>query len=304
MSQTEVLKSFVKPPFANYDIVVYFGCGLFSLPFIRHYFLEPFGLRLPVFSFEIGVPFAGALIATLSLLFTVYILGHIIAYVSSQLIEKAMDMAFAGKTSSVLLGASEADGETRNSIFRNMLKKGWREAWKPQARVAASVRILANIPAILIYAPIYWLGIFGFYATRLPPPLIQAAARRLEDLGLGVSLSEDGGWFKVLEGSVINNHPIATARMYNYLVISGLFRSIAFIFLSALGMELIHLILWQVCGWPHLGYFLSDGGGFGRWVAGYLLLSIIYAFALFSFLKFQRRYVEEAIFAFVLSKDS
>jgi hypothetical protein len=303
MAQAEILKGFIKPPFANYDIVVYFGCGLFSLPFIKHYIMEPFGLRFPVFAFDIGVPFAGALIATLSLLFTVYILGHIIAYVSSQLIEKAVETAFAGKTSTVLLATSKATDQTRKRVMRERLKVGCRAAWTPYARVAASVRLIANLPAFLVYLPIYAMGIFGFYSTRIPPRLLDAAARQLESLGLGISVSDDGGWFKVLEGAVINNHPIATARMYNYLVISGLFRSIALIFLGSLGMELVHLLLWKVGGWPHIGFFLSDSGDFVRWIIGYLVLSAVYAFSLFSFLKFQRRYVEEAIFAFVLAKD-
>jgi len=35
----------------------------------------------------------------------------------------------------------------------------------------------------------------------------------------------------------------------------------------------------------------------------YALLCIIYLFSLFSYLKFQRRYVEDAIFAFVFTKS-
>src|SRR5688500_407273 len=98
MAQGEVMRAFTRPPFANYDIVVYFGCGLFVLPFARHYVLEPFGLRFPKFDIQLDVPFAGEFVSALTLLFTVYIGGHIIAYVSSQLIERSSD-TFLGKTS-------------------------------------------------------------------------------------------------------------------------------------------------------------------------------------------------------------
>ena len=118
MGPAEIIKSVVKPPFANYDVVVYFGCGLFVLPFLRHYIIEPFGLRFPVFTFQIGIPFVDGLITALSLFFAVYILGHIIAYAASQLIEKATEMAFDGKTSSVVTYASEATSETRTYIFK------------------------------------------------------------------------------------------------------------------------------------------------------------------------------------------
>ncbi|MBX7460363.1 hypothetical protein, partial [Qipengyuania huizhouensis] len=45
----ETLKNIGRPPFANYDLVVYFGGGLFALPFLYRYFLHPFGVPLPSF---------------------------------------------------------------------------------------------------------------------------------------------------------------------------------------------------------------------------------------------------------------
>jgi hypothetical protein len=39
-------------------------------------------------------------------------------------------------------------------------------------------------------------------------------------------------------------------------------------------------------------------------VKSYSLLTIVYLFSLFSYLKFQRRYVEDAIFAFVFTKEN
>ena len=301
MGSSEIIKSVVKPPFANYDIVVYFGCGLFVLPFLRHYITEPFGLRFPVFTFEIGIPFISGLITALSLFFAVYILGHIIAYAASQLIEKTVEMIFAGKTSSVITFASKATSETRAGIFRDRLGVGFRHSWTKHSWLAALVRFGSHLPVFPIYIVIYFCGIFGFYSTRVPHTIITESDIRLSKLDLGVRISDYESWFKIIEGVVINNQPIPTARMYNYLVIAGLFRSVALIFLFALWMEVIHFLLRNVFALTHIGFFLSDSGGATRWLVGYAVLSIVYLFSLFSFLKFQRRYVEVAIFAFVLS---
>ncbi|RZK27418.1 MAG: hypothetical protein EOO61_23500 [Hymenobacter sp.] len=116
MAGIEAVKDLVKPPFANYDIVVYFGCGLFSLPFMLHYgasFLKgPVDPRStlarklakidPAFSGDFIVP----LIATLTVLVSVYIIGQIIAYLGGEFIEKLMDSYFGKASSTVLRGST------------------------------------------------------------------------------------------------------------------------------------------------------------------------------------------------------
>jgi hypothetical protein len=112
---TGELKDFVRPPFANYDIVVYFGCGLFALPLMLHYIFEPAGFHLPAFNIQVGIPIADTVISTLSLLFSVYVVGHIIAYMSSIVIEKSID-SFFGKVSSAIL-ISNPSGRGRRTII-------------------------------------------------------------------------------------------------------------------------------------------------------------------------------------------
>jgi len=85
--------------------VVYFGGGLFALPLINHYFVEPLQYRFPRFTFDIGYPFANDAVSLLSLLFAVYLLGHIISYCSSVIIERTLDV-FNGKVSSSILLSS------------------------------------------------------------------------------------------------------------------------------------------------------------------------------------------------------
>jgi hypothetical protein len=127
---------------------------------------------------------------------------------------------------------------------------------------------------------------------------------KLKDIGLpDIPVAHQGHWFKPLEHYVMNNFPIATARMYNYLVISGLFRSISFLILCIIWLQSYFDIHQAFDNHLVLQPFLYDGKSSMPLWQLYAILNSLYAIALFSFLKFQRRYVEEAIFAFALTKD-
>ena len=303
MPGIEAVKEMVKPPFANYDVVVYFGCGLFALPFLFHYLGKP-AISALNFDFGLQPPFVASLVSALALLFSVYILGHIIAYASSQFIEKAMDLYF-GKTSSVVLMAATASSASLNADFRAQLKGSRERIFTKSAWLSGVGRSVAHLPVWLAYLAIYLCGVFGFYRTRVTKEVIAAAEKKFKTLPVsGVDIAKDQKWFKSLEAYVMNNHPVATARMYNYLVISGLFRSMCLIFLSALWFEFVYTII-RCSGYNCPPGLLMLGGA--TWldqVKSYSLLTIVYLFSLFSYLKFQRRYVEDAIFAFVFTKDN
>lgn len=302
MATTEVLKDLAKPPFANYDIVVYFGCGLFAIPFIRHYYILPLGLSFPEFRFGIGIQFTDALISTLCLLFSVYVVGHIIAYTGSQIIERTMD-TFFGKTSTVVLISSMTEPETRNEAIRAHVFNRAKKAFSRHSWLASSARTLTHLPMMPLYAVVFISGIFGYYHSRIPQSIMDAARIKMGDIGIhGARISLNAPWFKVVEHYVTNNFPVASARMYNYLVISGIFRSISTILLFSIWMEVFYLICMIRYGSAPSG-IVSDSMSLQARVASYALLSTVFIFSLFSYLKFQRRYVEEAIFAFVLAKD-
>lgn len=293
----------VKPPFANYDVVVYFGCGLFALPFIFHYLGKP---AITALSFEFGLqpPFVASLVGALALLFSVYILGHIIAYAGSQFIEKAME-AYFGKTSSVVLLASNSAPQSLNADFRDQIKGAAAHIFSKSTWLSGLGRSIFHLPVAPAYLVIYIFGIFGFYRTRMTKEVIAAAEKKFKTLPIsGVDIVKDQKWFKPLEAHVMNNLPVPTARMYNYLVISGLFRSMCMIFLSALWFEFAYTIarcLGRDC--PQ-GLLMLGNANFLGQLMSYILLTTVYLFSLFSYLKFQRRYVEDAVFAFVFSKES
>jgi hypothetical protein len=301
MSGIESVKDLIKPPFANYDIVVYFGCGLFSLPFIMHY---TGSLRVNPTSFNFGIEpaFVSTLVTTLTVLFSVYILGHIIAYIGSQFIEKLMD-SFFGKASTIILLGSTVRQGSLNTMIREQLRKGVAKNFTKSTWLSGLVRCLSHLPALPSYALIFIFGVFGFYRTRVSDEVIKVADEKVKTLSAHhASVKVDTQWFKPLEAIVINNNPGATARMYNYLVISGLFRSVCTILLASLWFEFVYLIAkaWGLDA-PEGLLMLGNKTLLFQFIS-YASLSLVYVFSLFSYLKFQRRYVEDAIFAFVFTK--
>lgn len=299
MVQAEVLKDLIKPPFANYDVVVYFGCGIFFLPFLFHYVGEDH-LRILSFNYAIEPHFAAVLVSSLSILFGVYVLGHMIAYAGSQFVEKLMDSLF-GKTSTVVLLGSKDSGGT-NPMFRHQVRTWLRRSWKRSARFLV-VRAFLHLPVLIPYIALYSFGAFGFYRTRVSQGVMDRVASEFAQRKLpGGPVSADEPWYKAVEAYVMNNHAVATARMYNYLVIFGIFRSLSIIFLFSLWFEFAYALDKLFNKADHTGLFSLGYGGFRGLLLSYAILVTLYIFSLFSYLKFQRRYVEEAIFSFVMSK--
>lgn len=291
-----------RPPFANYDIVVYFGCGLFALPFIDHYYLEPFGVKIAALQPVTTASFSQAATSTLLLLFSVYVLGHILAFISSQFIEKPMEGIF-GKTSSIIYKTSKAPPSEIAPLIIHQIKASLRESTKQSTYSSTIARLIIHLPMIAVYLLAYHLRIFGFYISRIPPQVFRAVERNVSKIGLeDIEIHENSPWFKVIESYVVNNYPTPSARRYNNRVISGFFRSICIIFLAAIWCEILYA----------LGSIFSDS----RAVATFMDASIqlpsapvrigalmaIYCFALYAYLKYQRRCVEEAILGFALTR--
>lgn len=294
----ESIKDAVKPPFANYDMVVYFGGGLFCIPFINRYIVEPLSFRWPSFKIAISSEIAQEAVSILSSLFFIYIAGHIVAYLASQLVEKAVDRTF-GKISTTIIFATEWNSTSRNGTIRSLIKYRLKNIPKESALLASIIRFGFHVPAVPSYILIYFFGIFGYFETRLPKPVLDSARKKISNIGLGdIDLTIKSKWYKILEYYVINRSPQAVPRMYNYLIISGLFRSLCFIFLSSMWLLIYYLIHFE----RDADWFIKSMLGSSRSHMGlveFIGLSCIYVFCLFSYIKFQRRYAEEAIFAFV-----
>jgi hypothetical protein len=300
LSLAATARELVKPPFANYDVVVYFGGGLFALPLINHYFVEPLGYRFPRFSFDIGYPFANDAVSLLSLLFSVYLLGHIISYCSSIFIEKTLDV-FNGKVSSAVLLSSYTRHSNRQEIINTWILGRFTKAFEPGNRLKNFLRFFFHLPAIPLYLLVDFVNGSEYYRSRIPRHIIYLAKKKFRADGFG-TISLNTQWYKTLEANVIANNARATARMYNYLVISGLFRSLSFLFLLCIWAEILYFVAFVGWGGPAPNPLLSDVESFHARVFGFVLLYTAYAFSHSSYTKFQRRYAEEAIFGYVLTK--
>ncbi len=91
--------------------------------------------------------------------------------------------------------------------------------------------------------------------------------------------------------------------MYNYLVISGIFRSLSFLFLACLWMQFYYAAHGFLHNDMPVKALLSDEVTVGYQLIAFSLLYVVLGFSLASYMKFSRRYAEEAIFAFVLAED-
>lgn len=299
---SELTKLAPKPPFANYDIVVYFGAGLLAFPILQHFYLIPLNMSLRSPLAETGDGLIDSALSALIFLFLAYVIGHGIAYASGQIIQKAADAVF-GKVSGVIVWESTTDDANRNNRTRELIRSHLKDSFKEHNWFASAVRTLPHLPLLLVYLAIYKIGIFGYYGSRVPQEVLTIARKKLASEGLpDIPIAHRGYWFKPLEHIVMNNNPIATSRMYNYLIISGLFRSLSFIVLLVLWLQLYYDLHSVIDGHMVLQPLLSDGEKMMPLWQLYACIVIIYFISLFSFLKFQRRYVEEAIFAFALAK--
>lgn len=296
----EGLKELIRPPFANYDVVVYFGCGLFSLLLVYHYFIEPLGYRFPRFEFNIGISFADTAISTLSLLFSVYVLGHIIAYVGSVLIEKTID-SFFGKVSSAILISGASGRGRRSEIINAWLYDRARRSFRTGKKVQSAVRLLFHAPVLPLYLCVIIFGGFDYYRSRVSWRILQIARNRMSALNLG-SISLRSQWYKSLEHVVTNSQPVATARMYNYLVISGTFRSVSVLVLGCVLMEIYYAVHYMIDGHYSVKPLMHDGNAAGPHILTFFMLYVAFGFCIASYMKFSRRYAEEAIFAFALGQ--
>ncbi len=258
-------------------------------------------LNWPLFEFQIGTSISQEIISALSLLFAVYILGHLLAYLGSQIVEKLSDRVL-GKISTAILLSAKARPRSRDKAIRTTIVKNLKGIRKDRALFPTLVRVSFHIPYLPVYAFIYFAGIFGYYNTRITPAAVKLAQTKIEKLGLGeIRIATNSKWFKPLEYYVINQCPLAVGRMYNYLIISGLFRTLSIIFMFGTWMQVYYIFHFYEDGHMWIQPFLGTSNNINI-LSELIITTMAYVFCLFSYIKFQRRYIEEAIFAFIFDR--
>lgn len=297
-----LMKDLVKPPFATYDIVVYFGGGLFSIPFFLRYLFKPLQMQIPSTKVAIGGILTQDIVSALVALFSIYILGHLIAYLSSQMIEGFSDRFF-GKISRSIILTAYISNKNRNKIIRLIILRQIKSIPYDKAIFATIVRSLFHLPMIIHYAIVIIMGIFGYLGTRLSRDIIELTRVKCATSFRGlININASSNWFKAIEYHVINNNPAASARMYNYLVIYGLFRSLSFVFLASSWVLVFCIFVnykWNISiieKFFDVGYKMSCA-------IELTIVTTLSLFCSFCLIKFKRRYIEEAMLAFALTEN-
>lgn len=273
-------------PVASYDLVVYFGVGILALPFFRVWVAEPLSLRPPEGSLLFpSFAFVGTAILTLLVLFAGYALGHVIALFSSFFVERFVQL-WLGYPSDIWLSACARGVEARRQIIRDRVVS---------ARYGGAMLIVSlfHLPLAPFYAVMWVARGFDFYFTKLPCELHPLLLKKLKAERLPVPVQHGSTWPKVLKQYVVNNCPVAYTRMSNHRVVFGLLRSLAFLAVC---------FLWAQIGFAAVD--LWDGGAVTIHLVRWLVIGTTATLLIIGFAKFNRRFFEESVYAFLLTRST
>jgi len=303
---------FSKAPFANYDLIVYLGGGLFSLLIFWRYIAHPFG----IFDFSDIVSTGGGQSWVVDVIYLVllgvcsYVLGHLISYQSSYFIEGFVERTL-GRFSRIIEITTVRTEDRAKSVKRSIAHNLRRYLIARRVKIPFTkfkiivpkpyILTFLHLPFWLWYSIIVRLDLFDFADTRLPSRMISHLKDVMRERFAESGYEDGKQWFRWVEYYTSYNKPVAASSMYNYLVISGLMRSLSYLFLIAVWLEVAHLVL-------RVFYFdagvLSHGpGGILGWSLYLLVLFVGYITSLTSYCKFFRRYVEEAVMGFLLENS-
>jgi len=180
-------------------------------------------------------------------------------------------------------------------IYRNFSK-----SLESGVRLLTIIRAVFLLPVIPLFILILLIDGFDYYKSRISSESFHKIRRKSKQLGLS-EIRLENPWYKEIEHYVINRYPVALSRMYNYLVISGIFRSLSVIFLGSIWMEYYYFFHYFFTGHYHVTALASDITVGPERILALLALYVVYGFSVSSYMKFQRRYAEEALFAFLLT---
>jgi hypothetical protein len=282
-------------PFANYDIVVYLGVGILALPLARDFIVTPLGLGLPPLIVTSDSDFVRAAFETLYLLFVGYAVGHGIAYVSSYFVERFIH-EWLRYPSDVWLSLSNRKGDTPFEVFNSSITT-------TPISLASILTAAFHLPLWPVYAIVHATGSFGFYTPKLDSSFLPIVRAKVAALQLPTPITHRSRWPKTLEHYVANNSPLGYTRLYNYLVIFGLLRSLAFLLILLTWVRLIGIFTdpARAANGKFLG-LVPTSPTFSDWVT-YCAMALFAGLMMMAFGKFNRRFFEECVYAFVMTTD-
>lgn len=277
--------SFPRLPFSKYDIVVYLGVGIFALRFVDRYTLKTW--KFPAFGPELftansaEATYLQPVLTVLSFIFAVYILGHGVSYASKLLIQPLSHWVFGSPYELISCqktrGLTAKDGYGANTTKRQQIL----------TCILKTACFTASLPVILLlYVLVQPFKSADLIKSRIPEKTVDWIVPKLEALFSieGMKSCDIPKWGVAIEYHCYQNLPSAANQMYNYLLISGLLRSVSFMFLMSIWCEIAGKLI------PR--YALSTN--LRNWGA---LLAVYVAFfvSFFAYAKFYRRHAEEAV---------
>lgn len=260
-----------KLPITAYDILGYLvpGATFFALSLYAWHGLTVFE-KITLAPSSLG----GASLVLISIVLS-YVAGHGLALFSSFTIERLV-INFFGYPSNNLISRTG-----RSQMLANVLAK------KLTAMVATFFTPLTSV----LLAALWSTGFVFHFIKPLDDYAIELLNKKFSKR-YGRDLSEIAGadWFNIVQHDVMSYSQIGAARMYNYLNLYGFCRNMAFTMSALFALALCRIIFSDAALPQHYKLFVF-GLIFASW-----LLSL-------GFIKFFRRYSQEAIMVFIVSQD-
>lgn len=284
-------------PFATYDLAVYLPGGAVLLVLAQYTLETVIGSTFLPQVTHFGNDWVDSIVLAVLWLSASYLLGHLGAYLSSIFVEKFVHNAL-GYPSAVWLKkerfVSEGIGKEQflRSHFGKVLSQGWEKHKKNPLSLSALLFLFPLWGPFIIF---YFTKPIGFYDPKLPDGLYEDVKNEFRKVSATVQVAEGTRWEKLVEHFVANNCPAAYQRMYNYLVIYGAMRLLAFILVVAAWVIIIKsaIALLDPSGWIFSARRAS------------LLIAVSFCgyFSMLAFAKFNRRFFEECVLALLLTRE-
>lgn len=299
MSQTTEVGN-QKLPFASYDTVVYFGGGTSLFTILYIYF--PLNLEVlpknPTTFGEYGIFF----LLAIGCVFLVYAIGHALAFASSTLVEGLAHRTYGYPSLIYEHVVNSRSTPPRQSARRYFFQNTW-GGFSKGAWVTSVIRFVFGLPIFIASLVTARVNFVGYFLPKIPEGATKLYADKLVDRDLHKYIDPfTQNWFKIIEHYVIANVPDTWRRMYNYMMIYGLLRSSTLLLLVAFWLEVNQIIVtkfdFYIFPTPSYIGIRPRDGMFGTLI----FLAVCASTTYFCFVKFSRRYFEEALLGFSLKE--
>lgn len=290
-------------PFSLYDFLGYVFPGALALSLIAFLISSPpiTGIVGLAMSFGVFLREQGSngtlsiLEETVLLVIISYVLGHIVAYLSSLTIERFAIWVY-NYPSSFLLKATPPNhywdvklSESDHELSRSM--KSWKKGVIYTWRVVIAFFLFPITICTLILGKCF--GVKDFIINKLDHTLIMAIQNNQNHLAesLGINLEGEEDFHRILYHYEYEHQNTHVKKLDNYVALYGFLRALTFIFYC--------LTLWITC--KYIVTSFKFGADINWSLVGLFTLLLLTTYVLFlAFIKFYRRFTLEGFMCLVI----